>query len=167
MGGLTAPEFNDQTDEAWGKTNKEFFEIVDKGLVDEILAEKAQAVVYWNEIEQLANSITTGDEIFKDYVSVSCTYGRIKYQIIQQAWIVMLKGLEGDKSGTYDKDAILTATKNYDKLWIEFTALKSENEQCASIYLPFGFNNHYDELHSDEGMDKAVRKYVELVRKYD
>ncbi len=68
---------------------------------------------------------------------------------------------------SFDKDAILIATKNYDKLWIEFAALKNEDEQCALIYLPFGFNNHYDELHSDEGMDKAVRKYAKLICKYD
>ena len=163
MGGLTAPEFNNHTDEAWGKTNKEFFEIVKKGLVDEILSEKAQAVGFWNEIEILANSITSGDEKFQDYLRVSCTYGRIKYDIIQQAWIVMLKGLEGDRSGTYDNEVILTAIKKYDKLWNEFKALKRENEQCASLYLPYGFNNHYDELHSDEGMEKAVRKYEKLI----
>jgi len=165
MGGLTAPEFNDHTDEAWGKTNKEFFEIVDKGLVDDILAEKAQAVAFWNEIEQLAVSITTGDEKFRDYLQVSCTYGRIKYDIIQQAWIVMLKGLEGEKLGKYEEEVIKKATQKYEQLWKEFKALKKNNEQCASLYLPYGFNNHYKELHSDEGMDKAVRKYANQIEK--
>lgn len=163
MGGLTSPEFNDHTDEAWGKTNKEFFEIVEKGLVDEILSEKSQAVDMWNKIETLADSITSGDEKFKDYLRVSCKYGRIKYDIIRQAWIVMLKGLEGDKSGTYDKEIILAAVKKYDKLWNEFQVLKRDNEQCASLYLPYGFNNHYAELHCDEGMERAVRKYEGLI----
>lgn len=162
MGGLTVPEFNDYTDEAWGKTNKEFFEIVDKGLVDEILAEKEQAVGYWKEIETLANSISSGDNKFKDYVRVSCTYGRLKYEIIQQAWIVMLKGLDGEKSGKYDKKAIQDAYHKYNKLWKEFFVLKKNNEQCASLYLPYGFNNDYDELHCDEGMDKAVIKYKKM-----
>lgn len=165
MGGLTAPEFNDQTDEAWGKTNKEFFEIVEKGLVDEILEEKAQAIGYWNTIEKLAASITSGDKELREYIGVSSTYGRIKYEIIQQAWIVMLKGLEGEKSGNYDTDVILTASKKYNRLWEEFKLLEEENEQCASIYLPYGFNNHYDALHSDEGMDKAVKKYTVLAQK--
>ncbi|MBI9063891.1 MAG: hypothetical protein JEZ14_18050 [Marinilabiliaceae bacterium] len=165
MGGLTAPEFNDHTDEAWGKTNKEFFEIVDNGLVDEILTEKAQAVAFWNEIEQLAASITSGDEKFRDYLRVSCTYGRIKYDIIQQAWIVMLKGLEGEKSGKYEKEVIRKASQKYEQLWKEFKVLKKNNEQCASLYLPYGFNNHYKELHSDEGMDKAVRKYANQIEK--
>jgi len=163
MGGLTAETFNDHTDEAWGKTNKEFFEIVEKGLVDKVLAEKLQAVNYWKEMEILAASITSGDEKFRDYVRVSTTYGRIKYEIIQQSWIVMLKGLEGDKRGEYEVQNIENAAKNYKKLWQEFKQLKKENEQCATLYLPYGFNNHYKELHTDEGMDKAVMKYEKVV----
>ncbi len=167
MGGITAPEFNSQTDEAWGKTNKEFNEIVEKGLVDTILQEKKHAVDIWKEIEKLAGTVTSGDEKFRDYLRVSSSYGRIKYEIIRQAWIVMLKGLEGDKTGRYDKEVIKTAFRNYEALWKEFADLKANNEQCATLYLPFGFSNNYKDLHSDEGMDKAVRKYAEKVSKYD
>ncbi len=160
MGGLTAPEFNDHTDEAWGKTNKEFFEIVENGLVDAVLEEKTEAVGIWKEIEQMAGKVSTGDEQFRDYLKVSCSYGRIKYEIIQQAWIVMLKGLQAEKTGENENEIIQSAFDKYNSLWKEFENLKLNNEQCASLYLPYGFNNHYQELHSDEGMDKAVRKYA-------
>jgi hypothetical protein len=163
MGGLTNPEFNAHTDEAWGKTNKEFQEIVEKGLVDAILNEKAQAVAIWKEIETLSGQLSSGDETFRDYVRVSCTYGRIKYEIIQQAWIIMLKGLEGDKNGQYEKEEMGRAYSTYTSLWEEFKTLKTVQPQCASLYLPYGFNNHYDDLHSDEGMDKAVKKYANKV----
>lgn len=164
MGGLTAPEFNDHTDEAWGKTNKEFEHIVANNMVEAILDEKAEAVRIWKEIEKLAGQVKSGNEKFQDYLQVSCSYGRIKYEIIQQAWIVMLKGLEGDKTGNYDRVRIENAYLQYKELWKEFEALKKNNKQCATLYLPYGFNNHYKALHSDEGMDKAVRKYSELIR---
>lgn len=163
MGGLTAPDFNRQTDEAWGKTNKEFNEIVAKGLVDTILQEKKHAVDMWMEIERLAGTVTSGDEKLRDYLRVSASYGRIKYEIIQQAWIVMLKGLEGDKAGSYNKEVIQTAFLNYKALWKEFAELKANNEQCATLYQPFGFSNKFKDLHSDEGMDKAVRKYEAII----
>ncbi|WP_223552213.1 hypothetical protein [Aestuariivivens sp. NBU2969] len=165
MGGLTIPEFNNHNDEAWGKTNKEFNHIVENNLTDAILEEKAEAVKIWKEIEQLANHFDSGDEYFIDYLKVSCTYGRIKYEIIQQAWIIMLKGLQGDKTGNYDSGSIRDAFIQYERLWVEFRELKDNNTQCASLYLPFSFNNLYKELHSDEGMDKAVKKYVEIISK--
>lgn len=164
IGGLTEDTFNDHTSEAWGKTNKEFREIVENGIVNEILTEKDNAVKIWEEIEQLAFSITGGDEKFRDYVRVSSTYGRIKYDIIKQGWIVMLKGLEGDKLGKYEIQIIEKAADEYYNLWKEFKQLKANNEQCASLYLPYGFNNHYKELHTDEGMDKAVMKYINKLK---
>lgn len=167
MGGLTSPEFNNHTSEAWGKTNKEFLEIVEKGWVDKILAEKQMATDFWKEIEKLAYTINSGEESFINYVRVSSTYGRIKYEIIHQAWIVMLKGLQGDRTGTYDIDAIKNAIENYNQLWHEFNTLKENEIQCASLYLPFSFNNHYEELHTDEGMEKALRHYQTKVSTLD
>ena len=162
MGGLTAPAFNDFTSEAWGKTNKEFAEIVAKGIVDEILEEKAMAVDFWKEIETKAQSITSGDDKFRDYLRVSSSYGRIKYQIVEQAWIVMLKGLEGEKTGSFEKKRIQDAAKKYNSLWEEFKALKANNEQCASLYLPYAFDYHKKEFYGEEGMEKAVRKYEKM-----
>jgi hypothetical protein len=165
MGGLTSPEFNAHTEEAWGKLNADFDRIVKEGIVDEILAEKKEAVDTWKEIESLSKQVTTGNDKFRDYLRVSCEYGRIKYEIIEQAWIVMLKGLKGDKTGEYDVDAILKAYKNYKKLWADFKALKENNEQCATLYVPYGFSNLYKDLHSDEGMEKAVNKYAGIAMK--
>jgi hypothetical protein len=68
----------------------------------------------WKEIERLAGIVTTGYEKFRDYLRVSSFYGRIKYQIIQQAWIVMLKDLEADMAHRYDNEVIQTAFLNYE-----------------------------------------------------
>lgn len=163
MGGLTSPDYNSQTSEAWGKLNQDFENIVKKNLVDSILNEKTKAVETWEKIEQLSKSITTGSDKFRDYLTVSCTYGRIKYDIIRQGWIVMLKGLQGDKTHSYNRKAIETAYHSYEKLWKEFDDLKAHHPQCATLYVPYGFNNKYADFHSDEGMDKAVKKYAAKV----
>lgn len=162
MGGITAPDFNNH-EEAWGRLNEDFQRIIDQNLVDEILAEKQQAVQIWEKIEILSQSISTGDEQLKDYLKVSCTYGRIKYEIIHQAWIVILRGLEGEKKGFFNIDTIKTAKQKYDKLWVEFRLLKDNNPQCATLYKPFSFMLGNADLHGEEGMDKAVNKYASLV----
>lgn len=163
MGGITDPEFNNHTAEAWGKLNEDFEYIVENDLVFDVLAEKAQAVSFWKEIEILANSITSGDEKIQDYVRVSSAYGRIKYEIIQQGWIVMLKGMEGEKNGRFDTIRILDAKSKYDQLWKDFKELKERNQQCATLYLPYSFDLNNEDFHGDEGMDKAVNKYASLL----
>jgi hypothetical protein len=164
MGGITAPEFNSHTKEAWGKLNKDFKVIVDKNLVDAVLEEKAMAVGIWNEIERLSKSITSGDDKFKDYLRVSSSYGRIKYEIIQQAWIIMLKAMESEKTRIYEKAAILDAKVKYDQLWNDFKYLKANNQQCATLYQPYSFDLNYETFHGEEGMDKAVNGFVAYIK---
>lgn len=160
MGGVTVEDFNGNTDEAWGKLNDDFRRIIDNGMTEVILEEKQRAVDIWKRIEALSQSVSSGDEKFKDYLKVSCTYGRIKYEIIQQAWIVMLMGMEGELRGNSESESITTAKSRYDDLWSEFEALKINNPQCASLYLPYSFKLGPEVMHGKEGMEKAVQKYA-------
>lgn len=165
MGGVTEDGFNNTNEEAWGKLNDDFNDIIKNNLVEAVLKEKAEAVSIWTEIENLSQSITSGDEKFKDYLIVSSSYGRIKYDIIQQAWIIMLKGMEGEQSGEYEKNTILEAKAKYNQLWIEFKLLKTNNPQCATLYKPYSFMLGNDNLHGEEGMENAVNKYFLQVNK--
>ena len=162
MGGITSTDFNDHQ-EAWGRLNEDFKNIVNQNLVDGILEEKQQAVNIWKKIENLSQTVTTGDEQFKDYLKVSSTYGRIKYEIIQQAWIVMLRGMEGEKNGVFNIESIMASKHKYDELWEEFKALKSNNIQCATLYKPYSFMLGNVDLHGEEGMQKSVNRYFSLI----
>jgi len=162
MGGITAKDFNNH-EEAWGRLNEDFEQIISKGLVEDVLAEKEQAVHIWKKIETLSQLVITGDKLFKDYLKISSTYGRIKYEIIQQAWIVMLKGMEGEKKEVFDRELIIKSKHKYDQLWEEFRALKANNPQCATLYKPYGFMLGNEDLHGEEGMEKAVNRYLSLV----
>lgn len=163
MGGIGLNKEGVPSKDSHGKLNRNFFDILEKRIVNEILEEKLEAVKIWKKIEKLSQNITSGDEKLRDYIKVSSTYGRIKYEIIQQAWLVMLKGIEGDQKGTHEIQIIKESIQNYDNLWVAFNQLKAENEQCASLYVPYGFNNDVPELHTDKGMDLAINYYRKLL----
>lgn len=164
MGGVDVPDSKGNMSSTWGRLRRDFDKIISEGLLDKALAEKDYCVDIWNQIEEHSKQITSGDEKLQDYIRVSSTYGRIKYDIIRQGWTVMLLGMDGDKSGEYNKEAILAAKERYDALWIEFKELKENNEQCASLYLPNSFTTKNERMYMDAGMDMAVNYYVSVVK---
>jgi hypothetical protein len=108
-------------------------------LIASALAEKAEAVADWEKIEMLARQIHFADKQTQDFVETSCTYGRIKYSIIEQAWTILLYGAAGDKSKNYDCEIISAAIAQYDKLWQEWRTLKDTHPSCATIYKDVAF----------------------------
>ena len=163
MGGITTNSFNIHTSEAWGTLNSTFDYIIEKGIVDIVLEEKCSSVEIWKRMEKLSQEISTGSEKLRNHIRVSTTYGRIKYEIIYNAWIVMLKGYEGDKTGYYMHNIMQTSIENYDRLWEEFEALKRNEPQCATIYIPYSFVNNEDTKYADQGMKTSVDRYRELI----
>jgi hypothetical protein len=163
MGGLSTDGVDMHSGEAWGSLNSTFDQIVEQEIVDAVLDEKRRSVEIWKRMQKLSRDISTGSDKLRNQIRVSTTYGRIKYDIIYNAWVVMLKGYEGDKTGDYMHDIMQTAIENYDRLWEEFESLRNNEPQCATIYLPYGFVNNEDTKHSDQGMKTTVDKYREII----
>ncbi len=115
-----------------------------------ILAEKAQAVAIWRKIEALAQAIDAPDTAVKSYLISSSTYGRMKYEIIEKGWTVMLLGKLGDPTGNYDKPRINAAIKAYDRLWSEWERFEQSTPSCPTIY-----RNHYCRYIPKKGMFPA------------
>ena len=132
-------------------------------LPEDVLNEKKQCVEIWQEINQIANNFSSGSQDFKQYLIVSSKYGLLKYSIIEQAWIVMLKGLEGENSGNFDVEKIKNALIEYDKLWIEFKKLKEKNDNCATLYVPYSFVFRAPGFHETAGMHESVNRYRKLI----
>jgi len=134
------------------------------GKVDNALAEKAKAVAIWRRIEALAKQINVPDPATKEFIVTSCTYGRIKYEIIEKGWTIMLLGIAGDKTGQYDKPRIAGAITSYDRLWDEWKQLEKFSPSCATIY-----KNHYCRYVSQKGMfpasgmNDSINKYRKLI----
>jgi hypothetical protein len=130
-------------------------------LVVTALAEKAEAVNLWTQIESLARQIHFADPPTQDFVETSCAYGRIKYSIFEQAWTILLYGRMGDQSGHYDCDKLSAAIARYDGLWREWRALKATHPGCATLYQDVAFGDQ-------PGIGAAVdryRKVCETTRK--
>jgi hypothetical protein len=115
-------------------------DFIKRGLVEKALAEKAESVAMWKQIERLAHEIHFADTNTQEFVEVSAAYGRIKYEIIQQAWTVLFAGKQGEKSGQYDREKIRAVIARYDALWIEWHRLANDHACCATLYKDVGFD---------------------------
>lgn len=117
------------------RSRKVFEEIVSKNMVDEALYEMKTATAIWQDIVALSKRVECSDKDTEEYIRISSEYGYLLHAIIEQGWIVMLKGYEGDKTGVYDRLSMTLALEKYDKLWSEYRKLKEDNPACASLYL--------------------------------
>ncbi len=131
-------------------------DFVKRGLVEKALAEKAEAVAIWREIERLAGEIQFADPETAGFVKTSATYGRIKYSIVEQAWTIFFTGKAGDQSGTYDREKLDAAIARYDALWNEWRDLEKSQPSCASIYQDVGFEGR-------PGMGAGVNRYRKIL----
>ncbi len=140
-----------------------FNSFIKQGKVGDVLAEKEEAVTLWRRIETLSRQINVRDAATKEFILTSCTYGRIKYEIIAKGWTVMLLGMAGDKIGQYDKPRMAAAIVAYDRLWEEWKQLEASSPSCSSIY-----KNHYCRYVSQKGMfpasgmNDSVDKYRDI-----
>lgn len=109
---------------------------VKRGKVDECIAEKAKAVDMWKEAERLAAGITLKDPRDTEFMRVSTTYGRIKYQVIEQLWRIQLMLAEEKAGGKpLDLNAAKAAVAAYDKAFEEWRRLKRDHACCPTLYV--------------------------------
>ena len=114
--------------------NKIVKSILDKHLEKKVLAEKTEAVAIWKQIEALSNQLDMKDSVSLEAIRVSCTYGRIKFSLIEQMWIMMIEDGNFKLKGEMNKDVVKKAIKKYDDLWVEWRLLKESSSQCATLY---------------------------------
>lgn len=138
-------------------TNKYLEKIINDGCIEKYITEKREAVEIWREIESIARSISFTSPEIGEFVVVSSTYGRIKYEILSTAWRIMLNGKNAELTGKpYDATEMKSDIATYDKLWAEWHQLKKEHNCCASLYHPTGqFFGH------EVGLNSTIDKYRE------
>lgn len=124
------------------------------------------SVALWEEIVKLSRRVECSDEVVEHYIRTSSLYGYWLYRIMEQGWIVMLKGYQGDRTGEYDRTAIKLAIEEYDKCWKEYRKLKEENSDCATLYydqyVKFNIDGVRNKIGFIDGMGAAVNKYRTL-----
>ena len=124
--------------------------IIDANIADEMLFWKAQSVEIWKEIVDLSEKITSGNSI--EYIKTTCKYGLYLYSIYNAMY----------KANIYAKlgKDYLPIIEEYDKLWADFSDLKSSNNNCPTLfnksgrknivgYKCFGFDDVIDNLRTN------------------
>ena len=132
-------------------------DIISRNVVDKVLAEKQKSVAIWNQIEAISKQLQVDDETLLEAIRVSSTYGRIKYQIIELLWIMMIEDEYIRQGKSADRVFIAKLLKRYDELWQEWRTLEKENRYCATIYTELAFRN------KEEGSGKEL---VERLRSF-
>lgn len=124
---------------------KSIIEASEQNMMDEILGEKKEAVEIWSRIEELSKSIICeNDSKMREAVRVSCTYGRIKYELINKMWILMYEKYNVDTNGSLDNDKVIRTLADYDRLWGEWRELERGSDVCPSLYSDMAFRNTYE-----------------------
>lgn len=116
-------------------------DIVSKNLQEKVLAEKAEASAIWSQIESLSKQLECPDAELQEAIRVSCTYGRIKYHLIERMWQMMLMNAELNQGKSLDRDALREMLAAYDGLWNEWRRLKESSKWCATIYTDLAYRN--------------------------
>ncbi|QWF82653.1 hypothetical protein [Amycolatopsis sp. CA-230715] len=145
----------------------DFTSIVDKGQIEPVLAEKAEAARIWREVVSLSDTLPLREGADRDYLRVSARYGQALYDVIHHGWQVMLRGFAGDRTGRYDRAAMRAHLHRYDETWLRWQRLAAENPSCGTLYQPYGFGKKgpdglYD-ADPDHGMKPSVDRYRALL----
>ena len=107
--------------------------IIKEDLITRVLAEKTEAVAMWLQIEALSKQFDLKDKDLEEALQVSCTYGRIKYQLTEQMWYLMIQNELKNQSKPFDKEGIQQSINRYDALWAEWHEL-AKSPWCATLY---------------------------------
>jgi len=111
---------------------------VKKGVQREIIVEKEENLKRWYEMEKLSKEIHLPNAADQEFLQVSTTYGRIKYEVVLQIWKMEVMRAEKQVLGKNpDKAALKAAMDAYDSKMDEWWTLKKAHPCCPTLYRPW------------------------------
>lgn len=146
----------------------DFRAMVGEGAVGAVLAEKAHAVALWQQLVGLASSIALPDARATEHLRAATRYGALLHSIIANGWAVMLRGVEGERRGAFDREAMRASLSAYDGAWKAFRALPRQAPGTATLYTPHSFRAAASPrldptADPDHGMGPAIDRYRALL----
>lgn len=81
------------------------------------------------------------DTNLQEAIRVSCTYERIKYQLIEQMWKIMIAERIYQQNMGFNSREMKEAIIIYNRLWKEWNLLKQSSPWCATLYTDMAFRN--------------------------
>lgn len=111
---------------------------VKKGVDKEVLSEKKENLKTWYTMEKIANSIQLPNKEDQDFIRVSTTYGRIKYELIELIFRTQILFARIEINGdTFNSKEAKYILKSYQQKWDEWHQLKKENANCPTLYVDY------------------------------
>lgn len=133
-----------------------FAQAHEKGLMADLIAEKAGAAATWQRISDLACELTGLEPSLAEFIRTSSEYGRLLYTAIHHAWAVMLLGTAGDRGGQYDQARIAEHLGAFDRTWSRYEQLRTR-PGCAGLYRPHSFRAPHT------GLTNSLNRYRDLL----
>jgi hypothetical protein len=132
-------------------------EAVEKNVQDKVIAEKEEYLNVWHEMEQLASEIKLSNPDDQQFLEVSTTYGRIKYEIIALIWHIQLIHAEHEAGIKIDKAYAQKCIASYHQKWEEWVQLKKENPCCPTLYVD------HEAVHCGPPFQTSIKKLEQLI----
>ncbi|WP_221409020.1 hypothetical protein [Reichenbachiella versicolor] len=110
---------------------------VRKGIADTVLIEKKENLKTWYKMEEIANSISMPNKEDEEFVRVSTTYGRIKYELIELIFRTQIMFAEMEIGNPFDKEEAKLILDTYEAKWAEWRKLKKQYASCPTLYVDY------------------------------
>lgn len=133
--------------------------LIEHGLTNAALQEKAVAVAEWEQISHLAGEIAWPAEGPGQYIRISAEYGLRLFNIVEAGWWVLLLGRAGELAGQGDEAMVSLAVERYADCWHDYRAL-SKSPLCPTLYEGRYFN--LPGLPAADGLNESVTHYAHL-----
>ncbi|MCP5537426.1 MAG: hypothetical protein H7A51_14485 [Akkermansiaceae bacterium] len=131
--------------------------------VQATLAEMAEAVAIWKQIETLSMTLEHADAQRLAFIRTSCSYGRIYQEIVYAGWTVILLGEQGVRSGEFDVSGMRQAIESYQRGWENWNKL-SQRPECSTLYQDTYCHYVADKgMIPADGMGTSVSRYAKLI----
>ncbi len=134
-------------------------EVVTKDLKENVLEEKRQNLENWHKMEKLAYEIKMTNPEDQEFLQVSTTYGRIKYEVIEQLWRIQIMMAEVEQGQELDKNDAGDALEKYATKWEEWTQLKKQHPSCPTLYVD------HESVHCSPPFQTSIDKMKALIAK--
>lgn len=148
-----------------GYMDRAITEIVASDRVEEIISERESSVVLWQQIVELADSLTSGPEDLREFIRVSSRYGLHCYQVYLETWATLLLEKQAViMGGPIPWDRINASIVRYDKAWQQWHLLKENHPLCSTLY-----HDTYCRYVRDQGMfpstgvGDSIRRFREKI----
>ena len=109
--------------------------LVEAGIADTVLAEQRANLANWYRMEELSRSIRLPSARDQEFLEVSTTYGRIKYELIAEIWAVQVALARHARGLPYDRRALERAVNRYRDKFAEWTRLRKSSPACPTLYV--------------------------------